>query len=157
NGLRTARLAARVLPPVRGDTVPEFRVPVGLAADLAVLVGGAQILLQRPPRLRTHAPVDLPDSVALALEEPLQRLRRSNTPPAIHDQLPTLNGRLRLRGGDGSATTRHARLHTTRETVQPPQIPVAGALRGRPALVRREGQVPVHGAQVSDQRGSGLL
>src|SRR5699024_4327264 len=126
NGLRTARLAARVLPPVRGDAVPQLGVPVRLARNLAVLVGGAQILLQRPPRLRTHAPVNLPDSVALALEEPWQRLRRSNTPPAIHDQLPALNGR--LRGGDGSATTRHARLHTTRKTVKPPQIPVAGTL-----------------------------
>src|SRR5699024_5753826 len=111
NGLRTLGLAARVLPPVRRDTVPQLGVPVRLTRNLAVLVRRAQRLLQRPPRLRPHAPVDLPDSVALALEEPLQRLRRSNTPPAIHDQLPTLIGR--LRGGDGSATTRHARLHAT--------------------------------------------
>src|SRR5699024_734826 len=47
DGLRALGLAARVLPPVRGDAVPEFRVPVRLARNLAVLVGGAQILLQR--------------------------------------------------------------------------------------------------------------
>src|SRR5699024_134980 len=157
NGLRTARLAARVLPPVRRDAVPQLGVPVRLTRNLAVLVRRAQILLQRPPRLRPHAPVNLPNSVALALEEPLQRLRRSNTPPAIDDQLPTLNGRLRLRCGDSSATTRHARLHTARETIQPPQIPVAGALRRSPATMRRQRQVPVHGAEVSDQRSSGLL
>src|SRR5699024_7204437 len=149
NGLRTLGLAARVLPPVRGDTVPQLGVPVRLTRNLAVLVRRAQILLQRPPRLRPHAPVNLPDSVALALEEPPHRLRGSDTPPATHDQLPALNGRLRLRGGDSSATTRHARLHTTRKTIQPPQIPVAGALSRSPALVRREGQVPVHGPQIS--------
>src|SRR5699024_3291427 len=139
NGLRTARLAARVLPPVRRDTVPQLRVPVGLARNLAVLVGGAQILLQRPPRLRTHAPVDLPDSVALALEEPLQRLAGLAPPPAIHDQLPVLH--CRLRRGRGAAR-RDARLLAPRELVQTAQIPIAGALSRRPALVRREGQVP---------------
>src|SRR5699024_4174721 len=43
------------------------------------------------------------------------------------------------------------------ETIQPPQIPVAGALRRSPATMRRQRQVPVHGAEVSDQRSSGLL